>query len=187
MEEIRCSGTTDPSCDYKQAGWADDAWPAQPGAQYYGRGPFQLSWNYNYGQFSNVIASPSAYNSKLHLLKHPDLVHEDGYLAMAAGIWFYMTPQDPKPSMHDVMTGFFEPNEVDLAHNITATFGLTTNIINGGFECGQSPENSKSVSRGTYYLEWLNFFGMPAEDGLGCGNMPSYLPYGSAGDIPGYW
>ena len=30
VEEIRCKGTTDPSCDYKQGGWADDAWPAQP-------------------------------------------------------------------------------------------------------------------------------------------------------------
>jgi len=55
---------------------------------------------------------------------------------MAAGIWFYMTPQDPKPSMHDVMTGFFEPNDKDDQVNITATFGTTTNIINGGLECG---------------------------------------------------
>lgn len=136
VEEMRCKDTTDPSCDYKQAGWADDAWPAQPGQQYYGRGPFQLSWNYNYGQFSNVVASPSSFNSKLFLLENPDLVHEDGFLAMAAGIWFYMTPQDPKPSMHDVMTGFFQPNEQDAAANITATFGTTTNIINGGIECG---------------------------------------------------
>ena len=43
--------------------------------------------------------------------------------------------------MHDVMTGFFEPNAVDLDHGITATFGTTINIINGGYECAQSPEN----------------------------------------------
>lgn len=47
-----------------------------------------------------------------------------------------MTPQDPKPSMHDVMTGFFEPNEADLEGGMTATFGTTINIINGGIECG---------------------------------------------------
>ena len=70
------------------------------------------------------------------MLENPDLVHEDGFLAMAAGIWFYMTPQDPKPSMHDVMTGFFEPNDKDDQVNITATFGTTTNIINGVLECG---------------------------------------------------
>jgi len=187
LEEIRCSGTTDPTCDYKQAGWAEEAWPSQPGQQYYGRGPFQLSWNYNYGQFSNVITSPSAYNSKLHLLQNPDLVHEDGYLAMAAGIWFYMTPQSPKPSMHDVITGFFEPNATDLANKITATFGTTINIINGGVECGQSPENSKAASRGQYYLKWLSFFKMPAEDGLGCGTMSNWFPWGGSGQVSGYW
>jgi chitinase len=48
------------------------------------------------------------------LLKHPEMVSSHGFIAMAAGIWFYMTPQDPKPSMHDVMTGNFIPNAVDL-------------------------------------------------------------------------
>lgn len=113
--------------------------------QYYGRGPFQLSWNYNYGQFSNVFAV-SSYNGKMELLKDPDRVAREGYVAMAAGIWFYMTPQAPKPSMHDVMTGNFIPNETDLSNNITASFATTTNIINGGLECGQ-PNGSKSLSR----------------------------------------
>lgn len=74
VQEIRCNGTNDQSCNYSQGGWADTAWPAQPGKQYYGRGPFQLSWNYNYGQFSNIFA-PSSYNSKLYLLENPELVH----------------------------------------------------------------------------------------------------------------
>ena len=169
MEEIGCSGSTSIGCKYSQAGWAGEAWPAQPDQYYYGRGPFQLSYNYNYGRFSNIFA-PSSYNSKNYLLENPHLVATDGFLAMAAGIWFYMTPQDPKPSMHDVMTGFFEPTSADLAGSLTATFGTTTNIINGGVECNQSPENSKAASRAEYYLKWLEVFGMPAEDGLTCGN-----------------
>jgi len=28
---------------------------------------------------------------------------------------------------------------------------------------------------------------MPPEEGLGCGTMSSYFPYGGAGDVPGYW
>jgi len=115
--------------------------------------------------FSNIFA-PSSYNSKLYLLDKPELVHEDGYLAMAAGIWFYMTPQDPKPSMHDVMTGFFEPNSNDEAVNIAATFGSTTNIINGGLECGNG--STKARDRGEYYLKWLDFFNLPAETGIDC-------------------
>ena len=38
--------------------------------------------------------------------------------------------------MHDVMTGFFVPNAIDIANNIGDTFGTTINIINGGMECG---------------------------------------------------
>lgn len=184
VQEIRCNGTNDPSCDYKQGGWADDAWPSQPGKQYYGRGPFQLSWNYNYGRFSNIFA-PSNYNSKMYLLENPELVHQDSFLTFAAGIWFFMTPQDPKPSMHDVMSGFYEPNDIDLAAGFTQGFGTTINIINGGIECGYV--NDKAGKRGEYYLKWLEFFGMPAENDLSCHQQTSSFPYGGAGDEPGYW
>ena len=51
----------------------------------------------------------------------------------------------PKPSMHDVMTGFFTPDSVDLADNITASFATTINIINGGLECGQGLGNNAAV------------------------------------------
>jgi len=50
----------------------------------------------------------------MELLINPGRVSSEGNVAAAAGIWFYMTPQDPKPSMHDVVTGFFTPNAVDL-------------------------------------------------------------------------
>lgn len=43
-----CSQTG--SCsEYKSYNWSNDVWPNQAGVKYYGRGPFQLSWNYNYG------------------------------------------------------------------------------------------------------------------------------------------
>lgn len=79
----------------------------------------------------------------MELLIDPDRVAREGDVAMTAGIWFYMTPQNPKPSMHDVMTGNFVPNSVDLASNITAGFGTTTNILNGGLECGKPHDNAK--------------------------------------------
>ena len=62
---------------------------------------------------------------------------------MTAGIWFYMTPQDPKPSMHDLAAGFFKPNEADLEHNMTASFASTINILNGGAECGHGFGNNE--------------------------------------------
>ena len=60
-------------CNYIWDNWAAEAWPPQDGAQYFGRGPFQLSYNFNYGQFSNVFVE-SKYDSKLYFLKHPEKV-----------------------------------------------------------------------------------------------------------------
>jgi len=70
------------------------------------------------------------------LLENPDQVHTDGFTVFSSALWFYMTPQSPKPSMHDVVTKYFVPNDADIAAKIKGTFGTTTNIINGGDECG---------------------------------------------------
>lgn len=80
-------------CDYAQTwdSWALTDYPPQDGVQYYGRGPFQLSWNYNYGAFSKVVFE-STYDSHMILLRDPDLVHATSYRAFLAAIWFYMTP-----------------------------------------------------------------------------------------------
>jgi hypothetical protein len=80
VTEIRCTkelggqaaGTS--GCDYFQGGEWGKAYPQQPNVQYYGRGPFQLSWNYNYGGFSKAFTDTS-YDGSLYLLKNPDIVH----------------------------------------------------------------------------------------------------------------
>ena len=87
--------------------------------------------------------------------------------------------------MHDVMTGFFVPNSNDEAANIGATFGTTTNIINGGHECGNG--SSKARDRGVFYTNWLDFFDLPVEDGLDCADQQGNFPSGGASDVPGYW
>jgi len=59
ITEINCTPPehNDPpedKCDYKsdETSASTTLWPPVDGVQYYGRGPFQLSWNYNYGPFS---------------------------------------------------------------------------------------------------------------------------------------
>ena len=47
-----------------------------------------------------------------------------------------MTPQSPKPSIHDIASGWFVPTQNDADAGIESGFGMTTNIINGGHECG---------------------------------------------------
>jgi len=123
----------------------------------------------------------------MHFLEHPELVAQDGYTAFASGLWFYMTPQSPKPSMHDVVSGFFEPNAADAAAGIRGGFGSTINIINGGIECGGGT-NSKAESRGEYYLEFLSEFGIDTadEEDLSCASEQSF-PTGGAGDALGFF
>ena len=103
---------------------------------------------------------------------------------MAASLWFYMTPSKPKPSMHDVMTGYFVPDAVDLANNITGSFATTINIINGGIECGQGLGVNEAVqARASYFSSWLSYFLLPSEDNLDCGNQPDGFPMGGSSDI----
>ena len=90
------------------------------------------------------------------LLDDPNIVAGDGYTAMSGSLWFYMTPQSPKPSMHEVVTGFFKPNTADSDSNLTASFATTNNIINGALECGQGiGVDSKVQDRASYFLSWL--------------------------------
>jgi len=168
-------------------------WPPQSGEQYYGRGPIQLSWNYNYGAFSNILVE-SEYNSKMYLLNDPDKVVKDGYVAFSSALWFYMTPQSPKPSMHDVATCYFEPSNGDNTAGIKKWnnlngFGITTNIINGGIECGTGGESASSQKRISFYEAWLEDFGLPTENDFSkmCGNMWNAFPSNSAGAAYGYW
>jgi len=44
--------------------------------------------------------------------------------------------------MHDIMTGFFVPNDKDQAAGIKGSFGSTTNVINGYSECGGGNRNA---------------------------------------------
>lgn len=70
-------------------------------------------------------------------------------------------------------------------------FGGTTNIINGGQECGQTSESYGSQRRMDYYIEWLDFFGLPAEEEtascMGCGGMQNLFPTTGSAFIPSYF
>lgn len=147
-----------------------------------------MSWNYNYGAFSEVLVE-SKYDSVMYLLENPDQVHTDAFTVFTSALWFYMTPQSPKPSIHDVATGFMVPTSADDDAEMGPTFGTSTNIINGGQECGGGWENEKSQSRIEYFIEFLDYFDLPAEDEetMTCGNQSSSFPDGGYGDAVAYF
>ena len=160
-EEVGCEGG---QC----VGYCDPnnvKYPCAPGKTYHGRGPIQLSWNYNYGPAGEAIGEP--------LLAQPELITSDGAIAFRTGLWFWMTAQAPKPSAHDVMVGLWQPSADDLAKGRTPGFGMTINIINGGLECGQ-PTNPKVADRVGFYQRFTTMLAVDPGQALYCDAMQPY-------------
>ena len=138
-------------------------YPGVEGAFYYGRGPKQLTWNYNYGQFSEAW-----YGNKDTLLQHPDLLSKDPLLSFASALWFWMTPQFPKPSCHDIITGKWTPTAIDSTKGRLPGFGSTVNVINGGVECGSGTDIPKTKYRYEYFGYFCNYFGISPGENITC-------------------
>jgi len=149
---------------------------------YFGRGAKQLSYNYNYGPFSEAM-----YGDVRTLLDKPELV-ADTWLNLASAIFFFAYPQPPKPSMLQVIDGTWQPNDHDKANGLVPGFGVTTQIINGGVECGGPTEIAQSQNRIKYYKEFANYLKVPvpANEVLGCANMKQF-DEGGAGALKIYW
>ncbi|XP_010555448.2 PREDICTED: endochitinase CH25 [Tarenaya hassleriana] len=143
-------------------------WPCAPGKRYYGRGPMQLTWNYNYGQCGRDIG--------VDLLNNPDLVANDAVIAFKAAIWFWMTPQSPKPSCHAVIVGQWTPSGADQAAGRVPGYGVITNIINGGLECGHGQDN-RVADRIGFYQRYCSILGASPGPNLDCYNQ---RPFNSA-------
>lgn len=142
-------------------------YPCAPGKQYYGRGPIQLSWNYNYGQCGRAIG--------IDLLNNPDLVATDPVISFKTAIWFWMTPQSPKPSCHDVIIGRWSPSQADRSAGRVPGYGTVTNIINGGLECGKG-WNAKVEDRIGFYKRYCDLLGVGYGSNLDCYNQ---RPFGN--------
>jgi len=92
-----------------------------------------------------------------------------------SAIWFWMTPQAPKPSCHDVMTEKWVPSAEDISANRDKSkFGMTVNIINGGQECNRPDSEKKVEDRAKYYQRYIGLLGEQAESDCGCADMKYY-------------
>ena len=145
-------------------------YPPVLGQSYHGRGPVQLSWNYNYGKFSEVW-----FGNKDSLLEDPSRIAKDPVLAFVSAIWFWMTPQFPKPSCHDIMVGNWVPDAQDSLKGRLPGFGAVVNVINGGVSCGNSLEEVKTIYRYRYYQFFCDYFQVPAGENISC---TTQVPFG---------
>ncbi|XBI84258.1 hypothetical protein VPH35_092610 [Triticum aestivum] len=128
-------------------------------APYYGRGPIQLTGQSNYDLAGKAL--------KLDLVNNPNLVSTDAEVSFRTAMWFWMTAQDNKPSCHDVALRRWTPTAADTAAGRVPGYGVITNIINGGIDCGKGM-NPSNVDRIGYYTRYCGILGTATGDNLNC-------------------
>ncbi|MEK8173203.1 chitinase [Streptomyces sp. M19] len=116
-------------------------------AAYYGRGPIQLSWNFNYKAAGDALG--------IDLLNNPYLVEQDAAVAWKTGLWYWNTQTGPGTmTPHDAMVN-------------QAGFGETIRSINGSIECnGGNPQQVQS--RIDLYTGFSGILGVDPGGNLSC-------------------
>ena len=61
-------------------------------------------------------------------------------MSYASALWKYMTPIYPWPSPHEVITGFFIPNDDDEMFRADNFFGTTIKLMDTDSTTGESPD-----------------------------------------------
>lgn len=135
-------------------------YPGVKDKRYYGRGPIMLSWNFNYGLFSSII-----YGDKNVLLSNPEIVAADGKVGFMTAILFWMTPQAPKPSAHDVIVNKWKPSKEDIAKGLKQPgFGITIMVLNGLEANLGETEGSSVKRRAGHYRDITSSMGIDVKD-----------------------
>ncbi|CAL9777816.1 unnamed protein product [Musa acuminata subsp. burmannicoides] len=133
IEEI--DGASRDYCDE-----ANTEYPCVSGKSYYGRGPIQLSWNYNYGAAGESIGFDG--------LRSPETVAVDVVVSFKTALWFWMN------TCHSLITS-------------GQGFGATIRAINGDLECdGKNPTTANA--RVGYYKDYCSQLGVDAGSDLTC-------------------
>ncbi|MYW01549.1 glycoside hydrolase family 19 protein [Streptomyces sp. SID3343] len=116
-------------------------------AAYYGRGPIQLSWNFNYKAAGDALG--------INLLNNPNLVQTDPAVAWKTGLWYWNTQNGP---------GTMTPHNAMVNG---AGFGETIRSINGSLECnGGNP--AQVQSRINSYQSFVSILGTTPGNNLSC-------------------
>ncbi|MBB2947739.1 putative chitinase/chitodextrinase [Actinoplanes lutulentus] len=114
---------------------------------YHGRGPIQLSWNFNYKAAGDALG--------IDLLNNPDRVKNESSVAYQTAVWYWMTQRGPGTmTPHDAMVN-------------SRGFGETIRSINGSLECnGGNP--AQVQSRINAYNRFTAILGVTPGSNLSC-------------------
>lgn len=115
--------------------------------EYYGRGPIQLSGNFNYKAAGDYLG--------VNLLNNPDRVATDATISWRTAIWYWMTQNGP---------GTMTPHNAMVN---SRGFGQTIRSINGSLECdGKNPGTVES--RVSKYRQFTGIIGVATGGNLYC-------------------
>lgn len=131
IEEI--NGASRDYCDE-----TNTQYPCNPNKGYYGRGPIQLSWNFNYG--------PAGESNNFDGLNAPETVASDPVLSFKTALWYWMEHVRPV---------------------IDQGFGATIRAINGQLECDGANQDTVAA-RVRYYMQYCSQLGVAPGDNLTC-------------------
>ncbi|KAK1370841.1 Chitin-binding type-1 domain-containing protein [Heracleum sosnowskyi] len=127
-----------PSKDYCDEN--NTQYPCAPNKAYYGRGPIQLSWNFNYGPAGKSIGFDG--------LNNPEIVAQDPLVSFKTALWYWM-------------------NNVQSVITSGQGFGATIRAINGALECdGANPDTVNA--RVAYFTDYCRQLGVAPGDNLTC-------------------
>ncbi|MFD3412027.1 glycoside hydrolase family 19 protein [Streptomyces cyaneofuscatus] len=116
-------------------------------AAYYGRGPIQLSWNFNYKAAGDALG--------INLLANPYLVEQNASVAWKTGLWYWNTQNGP---------GTMTPHNAIVNNR---GFGETIRSINGSLECnGGNP--AQVQSRINKFTQFTQILGTTTGSNLSC-------------------
>src|SRR5690349_9827106 len=114
---------------------------------YHGRGPIQLSWNFNYKAAGDALG--------IDLLNNPDRVKNEASVAYQTAVWYWMTQRGP---------GTMTPHDAMVT---SRGFGETIRSINGSLECnGGNP--AQVQSRVDAYNRFTGILGVTPGANLYC-------------------
>jgi predicted chitinase len=116
-------------------------------AAYYGRGPLQLSWNFNYKAAGDAL--------NVDLLHDPYRVERDAAVSWETGLWFWDTQSG---------AGSMTPHDAIVNDK---GFGETIRSINGDLECnGKNPDERND--RISLYKQFTGILGTDPGGNLSC-------------------
>ncbi|KAG2329014.1 hypothetical protein Bca52824_000194 [Brassica carinata] len=113
-------------------------YPCNPNKGYYGRGPIQLSWNFNYGPAGTAIGFDG--------LNAPETVATDPVISFKTALWYWTNRVQPV---------------------ISQGFGATIRAINGALEC-DGANSATVQARVRYYTDYCRQLGVDPGNNLTC-------------------